>query len=61
MTKVNNIIIDKLIANGRVEITSNKELQKYPVVSLISYEDADRNFIDGGFITKLSEDFFILM
>ncbi len=51
--------IDTIIENGRHEITSKKQLEKYPIGSLISYMNNNNVFRSGGFITKFSDDYFI--
>src|SRR5262245_40366681 len=51
--------IVSFIENGRKEITTKKQLEKYPVGSLISYINKANVFKLGGFILKFSDDYFI--
>jgi len=51
--------IEKLIENGRKEIKTKKQLEKYPIGSLISHIDKNNIFRHGGFITKFKPDYFI--
>lgn len=51
--------IDTIIENGRKEITTKKQLEKFPIGSLISYMNIDNMFRPGGFIIKFSTDYFI--
>jgi hypothetical protein len=51
--------IHNLVENGRNEITTKKQLEKYPIGSLISFETKSGTFRFGGFITKFSDDSFI--
>jgi hypothetical protein len=47
------------IENGRKEITSKKQLEKYAFGSLISYMTKSDIFKPGGYITKFGDDNFI--
>ena len=66
-TKSTNIVnkalfasrIKSMIENGRKEITTKKELEKYPIGSLISYLNIDNIFRPGGFIIKFTPEYFI--
>lgn len=51
--------IGTLIENGREEITTKEELQKYDRGSLISYLNKDDILKPGGFLVKKSNDYFI--
>ena len=51
--------IDTIIENGRKEITTKKQLEKFPIGSLISYMNIDDRFRTGGFIIKFATDYFI--
>ena len=53
-TKINNLIKD-----GRAEITTREQLEKYPIGSTISYLNINNVFRSGGFITKFCADYFI--
>ena len=48
-----------LVENGRKELTSKKQLEKYPIGSLISFETKSGIFRPGGFITKFCDESFI--
>lgn len=50
-----------LIENGRKEITDPKELQEYSKGSLISYTNHNEEFRKGGFVWKVTDDFFIYL
>ena len=54
-----NAKIMSLIENGRKEVTTQKQLEKYPIGSLISFETKSGIFRLGGFITKFSDESFI--
>jgi len=56
---VTAVKISNLIKDGRTEITTKKQLEKYPIGSAISYLNIDNVFRSGGFITKFSTDYFI--
>ncbi|RYE13862.1 MAG: hypothetical protein EOP34_07870 [Rickettsiales bacterium] len=49
-----------LIEHGRCEITTQKELEKYKLGSLVSYETIDGRYTRGGFIIKFNCDCFFL-
>lgn len=52
--------IKKLIQNGRVEVTTKEELEKYPVgLSLISYINTRGIFRSGGYLHKFGDNYFI--
>lgn len=51
--------IEQLIENGRVEITSKKELKQFAIGSLISYMNTNDIFKSCGFLTKITDDYFI--
>jgi len=51
--------IDTMIENGRKEITTKKQLEKYPIGSLISYLNNQNIFKPGGFIIKFNPEYFI--
>lgn len=47
------------LENGRKEITTKEELEKFAIGSLISYMNMSNIFKLGGFITKFAEEYFI--
>ncbi|AYV85332.1 MAG: hypothetical protein Satyrvirus11_14 [Satyrvirus sp.] len=51
--------ISIMLENGRKEIISKEELEKFPIGSLISYTNVNNTFKIGGFITKFSYDHFV--
>jgi hypothetical protein len=51
--------IDIMIENGRKEITTQKELEKYLSGSPISYIDINNTFKSGGFLLKTMDKYFI--
>jgi hypothetical protein len=51
--------IEIMVENGRKEIKTKKQLEKYPIGSLISYMNNEGIFRYGGFITKFADDYFI--
>jgi hypothetical protein len=51
--------IDTMIENGRKEITTKKQLEKYPIGSLISYLRNDNIYKPGGFIIEFAPEYFI--
>ena len=51
--------INKLLSHGRVEITTRKELQKYPIGSLISHIDDHGIFKLGGYLCRVEKDSFV--
>jgi hypothetical protein len=53
--------IHTLIENGRKEITTKKQLEKFPIGSLISYLNNQNIFKFGGFIIKFAPDYFIFI
>jgi hypothetical protein len=68
MSKSNNISkavlsakISMMIENGRKEITTKEELEKFPIGSLISYMNKNNIFKLGGFIIKFSDEYFIFI
>jgi hypothetical protein len=56
---LNDAKIQVLVEKGRKEITTKKQLEKFPVGSLISYINIDNELRTGGFITKFKNDYFI--
>ena len=60
---INNAVIaakiETMIEHGRIEVTTKKQLEKYPIGSLISYMNKNNEFKQGGFITKFSDEYFI--
>lgn len=48
-----------MLENGRKEINTKKQLEKYPLGSMISYMNKSNIFRLGGFITKFAEEYFI--
>lgn len=51
--------IDTMVENGRKEIITKKQLEKYPIGSLISYLNINNIFKPGGFIIKFKPEYFI--
>jgi hypothetical protein len=53
--------ISNLIENGRKEITTVRELKKYPIGSMISYMNHDNVFKKGGFIVRfdVNDEYFV--
>lgn len=51
--------INNMITNGRVEVTTRNELEKYKIGSLISYMNKSNMYRAGGFITKFADEYFI--
>jgi hypothetical protein len=62
-TNVNKARIEAKIMcfteNGREEITTKKQLEKYKIGSLVSYTNTANVFKMGGFITKFADEYFI--
>jgi hypothetical protein len=54
-----NAKILSFLENGRKEITKKKQLEKYPIGSMISYTTKQNIFRPGGFIDEFEEDGFI--
>jgi hypothetical protein len=48
-----------MIHNGRVEVTTQDELETYELGSTISYVNKSNVFKAGGFITKFGTDYFV--
>lgn len=53
--------IKSMIKNGRDEIVSIDQLRGYPLGSLISYMRKNGIFKSGGFLWKMSKDYFIYL
>ncbi|AUV57991.1 hypothetical protein [Bandra megavirus] len=53
--------ISNLIEHGRIEITTKKELDKYSIGSLISYINIRDEFKQGGFVIKITKEYFIYL
>nr|AEX63348.1 hypothetical protein mv_R1146 [Moumouvirus Monve] len=53
--------ISNLIEHGRVEITTKKELEQYDIGSLISYLNTKDEFKQGGYVTKITKEYFIYL
>ena len=53
--------ISKMIENGRIEITTKEELEEFPIGSLISYMNNNNYFKIGGFLTKITDEYFIFI
>lgn len=51
--------ITNFIKRGRIEVTTKKELEKFPAGSLISYITKNGIYKNGGFITKFGDNYFI--
>lgn len=45
--------------NGRVEVSSGQELNIFPIGSIVSYINNKDEFRTGGYITKITADYFI--
>lgn len=56
-----NAKISGFLENGRIEISSKKELEKFPIGSVISYTNKFDQLKSGGFIIKFSHDYFIFI
>lgn len=53
--------IKSMIGNGRKEITTIKEMKKYPIGSLISYMDNNNIYKSGGFLWRVKDEYFIYL
>lgn len=53
--------LETLIENGRQEITTKKELEEFQIGSLISYINTNGIFKVGGFVTKITDEYFIYL
>lgn len=55
--------INQLIENGRKEITTRKELCKYPIGSLISFKTVNNVYYSAGFLTRITKnnDYFVFI
>jgi hypothetical protein len=51
----------KLLECGREELTSQKQLEKYNIGSMISYLNTGNIFKMGGFITKFEDESFVFI
>ena len=51
--------IDTMINNGRSEITTKKQLEKYPIGSLVSYMNTGGIFRIGGYIKRFDDEYFV--
>ena len=51
--------IDTLIEYGHTQITSKKQLEKFPIGALISYLNINNTFRPGGFLVDFFDDHFI--
>ncbi|BCS83768.1 putative helicase [Cotonvirus japonicus] len=51
--------ISILLEYGRKEITTKKQLEKFPIGSIISYLNQQDLYRPGGFITKFADNYFI--
>jgi len=52
--------INKLLNSGRKEITTKKELEKFPLGSLVSYVTKDGLYRSGGFLRTIQDKYFAL-
>lgn len=50
---------DTLIENGRKEILTKKQLEKYPIGSLISYLNTHGVFRIGGYLKRFDDEYFV--
>lgn len=48
-----------MLSRGRHEVTTRKQLEKYPIGSLISYTDKTGIFKYGGNLCKINKDWFV--
>ena len=48
-----------MIENGRKEITTKKQLEKFNIGSMISYVNKSNVFKPGGFIVKFEDEYFV--
>ncbi|AHA45881.1 hypothetical protein HIRU_S975 [Hirudovirus strain Sangsue] len=53
--------VSTLLENGRKEIHTKTQLEKYPIGSLVSYFNKKGIFRSGGFIKKFGNDYFIYL
>lgn len=53
--------IKKLLENGRVEIETKKQLENFPLGSLVSYMTIDDLYRSGGFLKTIKDDYFVLV
>jgi hypothetical protein len=53
--------IESMIKNGRKEITTKKQLEKFPIGSLISYFNNENIYRSGGYIKKFGDDYFVYL
>lgn len=64
-TKIYQSYIDSagitFVKHGRNEITTKKELEKYPIGSLIAYETRDGRYSKGGFLVEFFDDYFVFV
>ncbi|AGF84818.1 hypothetical protein QJ854_gp964 [Moumouvirus goulette] len=51
----------KFLNKGRKVIKTKKELEQYSIGSLISYVNKRNEFRQGGFVTKITEEYFIYL
>ena len=51
--------ISNMINNGRQEITTKDQLERFSIGSLISYININNIFKQGGFIIKFFDEFFV--
>ena len=51
--------INNFIKHGRKEITTQEELEKFPIGCIISYTNRNNHFKQGGFIIKFADEYFI--
>lgn len=56
-----NLKIARLKNNGRKEITTKDELEKFPIGSLISYMNKSGIFKTAGYIWNFGDDYFIYL
>lgn len=53
--------VASLIGNGRKQITTVKELREYSIGSLISYLNNNGELKNGGFLWKITDEYFIYL
>ena len=52
--------INKLKRSGRVEISTKKELENFPLGSYVSYVTKEGKYRSGGFLKVIKDEYFVL-
>ncbi len=58
--KLINKHIGKLKKKGRIEISKKKELENFPLGSLVSYVTNEGKYRSGGFLKAIKDEYFVL-